>query len=388
MLQKLDEYPRSITLSAQDVMECTRKLANNYQKLAAAQIGHFDLHSSNIMYTVTNGKIDLEIIDFGYNEYYQDGVRSNYLRFLYSGIEFGRGHTAERHIRECNPVHYIMFIMAFEMLRTCLSVQNANGQQSLQPDIISEIINMMSDGLFVESNENQIKEVMAEMLGYPPNKMYGESIALRTNYKDFSNVIVDRYGPFYNLRDLKKIWWRVCQKMKECVHRYGKETTRYMEELSASRWHGSVNGFETNQNGLYVFRGMPAYLVIFDYFSMAFYDKELFAYDLNFLKRKFDEFFIGFYSAYLMILVFFIDEKDRRLAQEIYRVQANFSAPRFFLRSDEEEMFHPRQVEQEYVYAMDGLPHVDVTQSRCEKIKIQNRLTAGAETPRQRCTIS
>jgi len=131
-----------------------------------------------------------------------------------------------------------------------------------------------------------------------------------------------------------------------------------------------------------------AYLVIFDYFSMAFYNKELFAYDINFLKKKFDEFSIGFYSVYLMKLVYFIDEKDRRLAQEIYRVQANFSAPRFFLRSDEEETFPPRQVEQGYVYAMDGLPHVDVTQSRCEKINIQNRLTAGAETPRQRCTIS
>jgi len=388
LLQNLNEFPPSITISTQDAIECTRKLANNYQKLAAEQIGHFDLHSSNITYTITNGKIDLKIIDFGYNEFYQDGVRSNYLHFLYSGIEFGRRHTAETHIRECDPVHYIMFIMAFEMFRTCLSVHNTDGRRPLQPDIISEIINIMSDGLFVQSNENQIKEVMAEMLGYPPNKMYGESIALRTKYKDFFNVVVDRYGSFYNMRDLKEIWWRVCRKMKECVYRYGNENTKYIQELSAFRSYDSVNGFEINQNGLYVFRGMPAYLVIFDYFSMAFYDKELFDYDIDFLKKKFDEFSIGFYSVHLMKIVYFIDEKDRRLAQEISRVQDNFSAPRFFIRSDVEEIFPPRQVQQEYVYAMDGLPHVDITQSRCEKIEIQHRLTAGAETPQQRCTIS
>ena len=373
LLQNLNEYPQRNTLSAQDVIECTRKLANNYQKLAAEQIGHFDLHPSNITYTLTQGKIDLKIIDFGYNEYYQDAVPSNYLHFLYSGIVFGRRLTAERHIRQCDPVHYIMFIMAFEILRTCLSVRKANGQQSLRPNTIYEIIKMMSDGLFVESNDNQINHVMAKMLGYPSQRMYSESIALMTEYKDFFNVIVYQYASFYNLRDLNGIWERVCHKMNQCVYRYGKENTRYIEELSASRRYGSVNGFERNQNGLYIFRGMPAYLAIFDYFSMAFYDKELFAYDINFLKKKFDEFSIAFYSVYLMKLVYTINNNDRVLAQEIYRVYSNFSAPCFFLSSDEEEIFPRGQTEQE---------------SQCEKIKIQNRLTARVETPRQRCTIS
>jgi hypothetical protein len=121
---------------------------------------------------------------------------------------------------------------------------------------------------------------------------------------------------------------------------------------------------------------------------MAFYDKERFAYDMDFLKKKSDEYSVGFYSVYLMKFVYFAGQKDPELEREISRIQNLFSGQNFFLKSKVNEISPPRELEKEYMYTMDGLPHVDTTQSQCAKIEIWYELTAGAESPKKMCTVS
>jgi len=56
-----------------DVVAATRKLADDYQKLAERKVGHYDMHTSNITYTIEKNKLFLKIIDFGLNDYSREG---------------------------------------------------------------------------------------------------------------------------------------------------------------------------------------------------------------------------------------------------------------------------------------------------------------------------
>jgi hypothetical protein len=380
------ETPLCMTLSTQDVIESTRNFAKNYQKLAAVHIRPSDLHSGNIAYKMTDGKMNLSIIDFECNKYYQKSVGINYMHLLFSGLDFTRRRSAEEHIRECDPVHYVMFVMAFEMLHICLCVHKSDNLRGLsnplETNLISEIVSIMSDGLFKNLGECETNQVMADMLGYPAGEMYCESLNLQQQYQDFMKVVTDRYGSFYSMQQLKTIWWRVCRKLKECVLRYGHENTLFLQELSTSRTNGPVNQFTLDQEGFYTFDGMPAYLRIFDDFSMAFYDKERFAYDMDFLKKKSDEYSVGFYSVYLMKLVYFAGQKDPELEREITRIQNLFSGRNFLLESKVDEIYPPRELEKEDKYTMDSLSHT------CAEVEIWYELMPVAESPKKMCTVS
>jgi len=340
-MRMCQKYPSQIRMSPQDVIESTQNFAINYQKLAARQIGHFDLHLNNVTYKMKNGKMCLSMIDFGCDEYFENGKRANYIHFVYAPVHFGFQRSAERYIRPSNPVHYIMFIMAFEILRNCLYFWKSRiGHFSVSQHgrLVSDIIYRMSEGLFIETDNNVIQEVMKSMLGYDSDPKYSESHFLCQSYCDFFYVIKEVYGDFYSIRCLKGIWMRVCEKMEQAVYRYGNANPKYLDEMSISRRDGAVNVFETNKDGHYVFVGMPAYLKIFDDFSMAFYDKEQFSHNINFLKKKYDEFSIARLSIILLKLVYFSRGDNARLEFEIRRVQDIFSPPNFFLKSKYEEV--------------------------------------------------
>ena len=341
-MRKCQKYPNSIQMSSQDAIQSTQKFASNYQKLAAKQIGHFDLHLNNITYKMKNGKMFLSMIDFGCDEYLENGKPANYIHFACSNFHFGGPRNTERYIRPSEPVHYIMFIIAFEILRNCLSFLKSRIGHLSPPEhgiLVSDICYKMSECLFIDTKENVIQDVMKSMLGYYSEKMFIESRFLCQSYCDFFYAIKEVHGRFYSTRCLRGIWKRVCHKMEKAVYRYGNVNPKYLDEISVSRYSGAVNRFGKHRDGHYVFDGMPAYLKIFDDFSMAFYDKERFPHNINFLKKKYDEFSIAVMSIMLLKLVNFSHSyDDAKLEHEIRRLQDNFSSPKFFLKFEYEEV--------------------------------------------------
>ena len=341
-MRTCQKYPNTTQMSPQDAIQSTQNFASNYQKLAAKQIGHFDLHLNNITYKMKKGKMCLSIIDFGCDEYLENGKPANYIHFVCSNYHFGGPRNTEKYIRPSEPVHYVMFIIAFEILRNLLCFWKPRIEhlsESKQGQLVLQLIERMSEYLFIELKYKALEDIMNSMLHCNSEKAYSESRFLCQSYCDFFYAIKEVYGQFYSTKCLKGIWKRVCHKMHKAVYRYGNANPKYIDEISISRYSGAVNRFAKHRDGHYVFDGMPAYLKIFDDFSMAFYDKERFPHNINFLKKKYDEFSIAMMSIILLKLVYFSRSFDNaKLEYEIRRIQDNFSSPNFFMKFEYEEV--------------------------------------------------
>jgi len=128
-----------------DVIDATRKLAEDYQKLSRNGIGHYDLHGNNIMCKKRNGKLCLSIIDFEFGFAIEKGIARNVLQFLFSGVSFDNPDKTKMSIRHCDPIHYNMFVMCFGMLRRIL---HKTKQATLQT--VHTIIHDMYDSAFAQ----------------------------------------------------------------------------------------------------------------------------------------------------------------------------------------------------------------------------------------------
>jgi len=115
-----------------DIINATRNLAAKYQKPARVGVGHYDIQGNNIMCRDRDGKLCLSMIDFGFGFAIEEGIQRNVLHFLFSGVKVKFDNVNTKHtIRECDTVHYNMFVMCFGMLRRSLesdsgSLQKAN----------------------------------------------------------------------------------------------------------------------------------------------------------------------------------------------------------------------------------------------------------------------
>ena len=173
---------------SKDIINATRNLAEDYQKLAKNGIGHYDMHNNNIMCKKRDGKLCLSIIDFGFGFAIEKGIQRNVLHFLFSGVSFDKAEQTKRSIRHCDPVHYNMFVMCFGMLRRTL---NQTKQATVQT--VNAIIHDMYDSGFVQK----------EPIGWTADTK---------NFHVLEAYIIESYKEFYTKEQLQGIWKRVCEK--------------------------------------------------------------------------------------------------------------------------------------------------------------------------------
>ena len=278
-------------VTVQGVLDAMNELEENYNELAIHQIGHCDLHWENITYRIKNGKLSFNIIDFGFHNHHRLGQERNILHFLMSFVVFGNRNEVYRCIRACDPVHYYMFIMCFEIFYECISLRGAS--QRTADDLHYVLITMMSNRLFVDSVTRE--QDIGRMMGLPDGKGEYQS-KLNTKYMDFLIVLIERFDEFYDLDDFSDIWKRVCQKTYDVVLRYLKnKDVRFLQEIQGSKKRAAANQFKdvfsSSMQQHEEIYNCEAFPVIFDDFCMAYYDKIIF--DKAFLIKKFDKFSIA-----------------------------------------------------------------------------------------------
>ena len=297
-----------------DIIQATRNLAENYQKLAKVGIGHYDMHNNNIMCKKRDGKLCLSIIDFGFGFAIEKGIKRNVLHFLFSGVSFDEAKKTRRSIRYCDPVHYNMFVMCFGMLRRIL---NQTNKPTLQ--IAKMIIHDMFISGFVEKDP----------VSWTPDTK---------NFHVLEEYIIESYKEFYTREQLQGIWKRVCEKTYVVVSDFLNRENG-MQELSArTRITGKPNMYVPDNHYKYATKDKNAFSELFDAFSMAFYDRERQACDENFLRKKFDEYSIANVSMFILKKGMHTQKTRNDMIPfktECIKLQRQFSAPVFFLQNDQ-----------------------------------------------------
>ena len=295
-----------------DVIRATRKLAEDYQKLAKKGIGHYDLHGNNIMCKKRNGKLCLSIIDFGFGFAIEEGIARNVLHFLFSGVNFDNPEKTKVSIRHCDPVHYNMFVMCFGMLRRIL---NETEQATLST--VETIIEDMYDSAFAQE--------------VPDCK----SVHMK-RFNVLEACIIESYKEFYSKTQLQGIWKRVCEKTYVVVSDFLKRD-RGMQDLSA-RMRDTQNMYIADNFYEYATEETNAFTILFDAFSMAFYDRKGQHCDQIFLRKKFDEYSIANISVFILkkgMDATVVKVNKFPFRNECMNLQKLFSAPNFFLRNDQ-----------------------------------------------------
>jgi len=263
------------------------ELEENYNMLAIHKIGHCDLHCENITYRINDRKLSFIIIDFGFHNHCRSGQERNILHFLMSFVVCGNREEVHRCIRVCDPMHYYMFILCFEIFYECISWRGAS--QRTAEDLHYVLVTMMSNRLFVKSVTQE--EHIGRLMGLSDDKDELQS-TLKKKYTEFLFVLKARYKEFYDGYDFSDIWKRVCKKMYETVLRYLENTdVHFLQKMQGSKKRAPVNQFKDifsnitqQQEEVYNCEAFPA---IFHHFCMAYYDKSTF--DKAFLIQKFEK---------------------------------------------------------------------------------------------------
>jgi len=303
-------------------INATQNLAENYQRLAMNGIGHYDLHGNNIMCKKRDGKLCLSIIDFGFGFAIENGIQRNVLHFLFSGVSFDNAEKTQTAIRYCDPVHYTMFVMCFGMLRRTL-----NQAKGADLNTVHMIINEMRNSAF------------SHVVSTP-------STQDMQNFQVLEENVVTSYKDFYDKSKLQGIWKRVCEKTYVVVSRFLRRENG-MQELSARTRKNDPNGklpssemYVADNAYTYASRATNVFTILFDEFSMAFYDRDNEPCDQLFLRKKFDEYSIANVCVFLLKKFMHANKTDdlRFLYRnECMKLQNKFSAPHFFLRNDQHE---------------------------------------------------
>jgi len=149
-----------LTSPVEDIISATSKLVVDYQILAKYNVGHYDLHGNNVMCRVRNHKLCFTIIDFGFGILVEHGVRRNVLHLWFSRIHVDDIEITRRSVRNCDPVHYSMFIMCFGMLRLCLQQYNSATSQHVR-DILNDMHSVaFSDKTHTATTEHMKKNFL------------------------------------------------------------------------------------------------------------------------------------------------------------------------------------------------------------------------------------
>ena len=328
-----------------DVVDATRKLAEDYQKLAKYQVGHCDMHTSNITYTIEKNKLSLNIIDFGFNNYSRDGQDMNVLHFLFEHAFMGEPRTYET-IRPCDPIHYNLFVACFEVMRRCMLVNNDKSIKELL-----RIVKIIGKDLFVYKHEargrrekNAIWGDMNSMMGVDRRRYEKYTVELTEEYESYIEYIVWAYGDFFTRQAIQKIWVRVCSKVHDVLLEYYNLHPTLVKDICEPSGSAVNDAYDSYSTGVCVKKyELKIYPVIFDRFCMAFYDKPTGVLDMSFLKKKFDEYSIAFACCSLLtnLVDTFWTCHDEDVRTEIRRIKSDFEAPIFFIRNDDvdQDMF-------------------------------------------------
>jgi len=320
--KSLYEYAEEegLTAPVEDIISATSKLMADYQMLAKHNIGHYDLHGNNIMCRVRNRKLCFSIIDFGFGFLVEHGVRRNVLHLLFSRTHFDNIENTRRSIRNCDAVHYNMFIMCFGMLRRCLQQYNPATTEHVR-----NIMNDMHNMAFSDKTRTATTEHVK-------------------NFMCFEDIIIQTYEIFYDKAQLQDIWQRVCIKAHEAIERFLNTIIDGIHQLSERLLApDSLNRlpiqrkYRPDNDYMYYSTVTNAYTIIFDDFSMAYYDMNSVVPDQVFLRKKFDEYSIAFMCVYMLndVSAGKRSKQDQiQLEIQINHFQKAFASPYFFLQND------------------------------------------------------
>jgi len=333
------------TVAPPDVVAATQKLADDYQKLAEQKVGHYDMHTSNITYTIEKNKLFLKIIDFGVNDYSREGQPMNVLHFLFEHAFMGDTSTYDS-VRCCDPIHYNLFVTCFEVMRRCFLV---NEDKSINE--LLRIVQIIGNDLFVNERraqgrreKNAIWGDMNSMMGVNRHRYEGYTEQLTSEYESYIENIVSKYSDFFTRKAIQKIWVRVCSKVSDVLLEYYNLHPTLMKDICEPSGSAVNDCYDSYSTGVCVKKfELEIYPVIFDRFCMAFYDKPTGVLDMNFLKKKIDEYSIAFACCSLLTNLANTDytNHDEYVRREIRRLKSDFEAPVFFIRNDDadQDMF-------------------------------------------------
>jgi len=332
-------------VTAPDVVAATRKLADDYQKLAKKHVGHYDMHTNNITYVVEKNKLSLKIIDFGFNDYARDGESMNVLHFLFAHAFMGDTRSYNS-IRACDPIHYNLFVTCFEVMRRCLLVNKDKSIENLL-----RMVHTIGNSLFEKENpratrreRNSVVRDLNSMMGVDRHRFQRYGSRLASEFESYIDNIVSTYHRFFNLKAIRGIWLRVCSKVSDVLLEYYHLHPTLVEDICKPSG-SAVNEYEDVYPGGVCTETyeLEIYPKIFDRFCMAFYDKPTGVLDKNFLKKKFDEFSISVACCDLLtnLVDTFYTSHDQNVRTEIRRLKSDFEAPLFFIHNDDvdQDMF-------------------------------------------------
>ena len=230
-----------------------------------------------------NGKLCLSIIDFGVGIAVEHGVRRNVLHHLFSGVHFDDIENTMWNVRKCDPVQYNMFVVCFGMLHRCL--------QQYNPPTFQDVKAILNDMHYVAFSGDKLTAQTQDM----------------KNFQIFEDRIIEAYEVFYNQADLQEIWKRVCTKACEAIERFVNKTIDGIAQLlhrvlaiDTRKCLPIARKYRPDNDYTYASKLTTAFTLIFDDFSMAYYDMESVAVDQVFLRKKFDEFSIAFMCIALL----------------------------------------------------------------------------------------
>jgi len=213
-----------------------------------------------------------------------------------------------------------MFIMCFGMLRQCLQQYNPAITQHVR-DILNDMHNMA----FSDKTRTATTEHMK-------------------NFMCFEDIIIQTYEMFYDKAQLQDIWQRVCIKAHEAIERFLNTTIDGMHHLSErvlapdpSNRLPIERKYRPDNDYMYYSTVANAYTIIFDDFSMAYYDMNNVVPDQVFLRKKFDEYSIAFMCVFMLndACAGNRSKQDQiRLEIQITHFQKAFASPLFFLHND------------------------------------------------------
>jgi hypothetical protein len=191
-----------------------------------------------------------------------------------------------------------------------------------------------------------VEAVLNDMhyVAFSGDKLTAETLDMK-NFQIFQDRIIEVYEIFYNQNNLHEIWKRVCTKSCEAIERYVNKTIDGMAQLSERVLAIDTRNrlpiaqkYRPDNEYTYGSKRTNAFTLIFDDFSMAYYDMESVSIDHVFLRKKFDEFSIASVCVGLLNDVCVEEttyQEQVQLGIQVTHFQKAFSSPYFFLHNDQ-----------------------------------------------------
>lgn len=315
-LYSLSLDSRSALVSATATINASNKLLVDYHKLADAGICHLDMHSDNIRFIIKQDTsksfvLNLKMIDFGMNDYYINGEKSDGLSFVNNNFEFRSrrllgGKSEPPCFRDWHPVQYPLFKISFHMMSRCLSGLAKAGKThyteftdnvDMARMYCCRLVSCAMTGKALVGNSAFTSEPPLNLSDYL--KEFGLTCSDLVN---FVHGITREYAHMYTLEELLNIWKDVFASVKWAMRQYNTTHPPHLSFMSQmnlfknAREHPCDYNPDVHCREIYT----NSYVFCFEYFCMDFHAFSRIGDNQQRARKKFDEFSICSRMVHLM----------------------------------------------------------------------------------------